>query len=295
MAKDARVRRRARSLLTVGTAIAVVGLAGCGSDWPQVREDGESAAASPAIVAAKVLDSGVEVAYRLPGADGGEWPVLRISVRSPDSMVGATSQSVSHVDEEGVVVVPMEIEPGRDLIAFGSAFYENGERIHLPERSVDPEESVAASDDEREPAETTEEGFAGPWEAIGEVVYVPPNVNSNQPVGSIRERPWSFEEVCRARCEIVFTRGTLYGPSVTRLVKRGRFFIADFPPVEVPCSYPPGSSYPRRSSGQSHSRYKLRWSNDRTQLRAVEHRFQTGCYPTTDPPDVTHWVATRAS
>jgi hypothetical protein len=295
MAKDARVRRGVWSFLAVGTAIAAVGLTGCGSDWPQVQQDGESAATSPRIVAAEVLDSGVEVTYRVPGANGGDWPVLRISVQSPDSSLGATSQSLRYVDEEGVVVVPMEINPGHELIAFGSAFYENGERIYLPEKSIDSTESMVESGDEQKSAETTEGNFVGSWEATGEMIYVPPNVNSNQPVGSIRERPWSFEEVCRARCEIVFTRGTLYGPSVTRLVKRGRFFFADFPPVKVPCSYPPGSSYPRRSSGQSHSRYKLRWSSDRTRLLAIEHRFQTGCYPTTDPPDVTRWVATRAS
>lgn len=134
----------------------------------------------------------------------------------------------------------------------------------------------------------------GGWEATGRVVWVSPNAISNQPPGAVLKRPWDFHEVCRRACKIVFSRWTLYGPSATWLVKHGRFFTARFPPVRVPCSYPRGSSYPRHLSGQSHDYYKLWWSSDGNWIHAIEHRTQTGCYRTPDPPDVTRWQATRA-
>jgi hypothetical protein len=87
---------------------------------------------------------------------------------------------------------------------------------------------------------------------------------------------------------------TLYGPSATFLLERGRFFFAKFPPVRVPCNYPRGSSYRRHAYGKSHDTYKLWWSDDRSQLYAVEHRTQSGCYRATDPPDLTRWRALRA-
>ncbi len=135
---------------------------------------------------------------------------------------------------------------------------------------------------------------AGRWEATGRVVWVAPNVLTNQPPGTVLERPWAFSRECRRTCKIVFSRMTLYGRSVTSLTRHGRFFTAKFPPVRVPCSYPEGSSYPRRRYGQSHDSYKLRWSSDPTQIHAIERRRETGCYDTTDPPDVTRWHATRA-
>jgi hypothetical protein len=64
--------------------------------------------------------------------------------------------------------------------------------------------------------------------------------------------------------------------------------------VSVPCIYPEGSSYRRRNYGQSHDRYRLWWSADGTQIHAIEHRLQTGCYERPDPPDVTRWRARRA-
>jgi len=134
----------------------------------------------------------------------------------------------------------------------------------------------------------------GRWEATGTIVWVAPNVMTNQPPGTVLRRPWNFHSVCRGTCKLVFSRWTLYGPSVTPLVKHGRFFIAQFPPVEVPCAYPRGSSYPRHPFGQSHDRYKLWWSSDRTEIYAIERRIQTGCYRTPDP-DVTRWHAIRAT
>src|SRR5262245_57816733 len=101
MARGARARRQGWSTLAVGTVLAAVGLAGCGNDWPPIPQDGGVLGAAPRIVAAQVVDSGVRVAYRVPGADGSDWPVLKISVRSPESPLPATSQDVRFVEEEG--------------------------------------------------------------------------------------------------------------------------------------------------------------------------------------------------
>lgn len=134
----------------------------------------------------------------------------------------------------------------------------------------------------------------GDWVATGEVQWVDPDVNSSQPIGTILKRPWSFEEVCRGPCRIAFARGTLYGPSVTWLVEDGSAYTADFPPVQVPCAYPSGSSYDRQSYGYSHDEYRLWWSQDHKKLMASEHRTQTGCYSTPERPDTTRWQAVRA-
>jgi hypothetical protein len=136
---------------------------------------------------------------------------------------------------------------------------------------------------------------AGRWKATGRVIRVAPNVLTNQPPGTVLKRPWAFGKECHGTCKIVFARMTLYGRSVTSLARHGRFLTAKFPPVKVPCSYPRGSSYSRRRYGQSHDYYKLRWSSDGTRIHAIEYRLQTGCYKTTDPPDVTRWQATRAA
>jgi hypothetical protein len=286
-------RKGRHSPLALAWALVAIGLAGCGSDSAADPQAADPASA-PEIVAAKAVDSGVEVTYRVPGADGGAWPALTIGVKESGSLSPPTSQNVPAVEEEGTVVVPVEADPGGELVVFGSALYENGERVDLPEEQLQSPEPADEGAPEPEPGQAAAAGFDGSWAAVGRVVYVPPTTISNQPVGSVRNRPWSFREVCAGSCRIVFTRGTLYGPSVTELVERGRFFIADFPPVTVPCAYPRGWNGARHSSGQSHSRYKLWWSNERTRLRAVEHRFQTGCYDTPDKPDITRWVATRA-
>ena len=102
-----------------------------------------------------------------------------------------------------------------------------------------------------------------------------------------------FQQVCHGACKVFFARETLYGPSVTLLLERGHAYTAKFPPVRVPCSYPRGSSYTPHPYGESHDSYRLWWSNHHTQLRAVEHRLATGCYPNPDPPDVTRWQAVR--
>lgn len=134
----------------------------------------------------------------------------------------------------------------------------------------------------------------GNWAATGEVQWVDPGVNSSQPPGTILNRPWNFQEICNESCRIAFTRGTLYGPSVTWLVRDGRGYTADFPPVRVPCAYPKGYPYARHPSGYSHDWYRLRWSSDHRKLLAVERRTQTGCYSTPERPDTTRWQAVRA-
>jgi hypothetical protein len=136
---------------------------------------------------------------------------------------------------------------------------------------------------------------SGGWEATGRVVWVAPKVLTNEPPGAVLKRPWNFQKVCHRSCRIRFSRWTLYGPSVTWLVKHGHFFTAEFPPVTVPCAYPRDSSYPRHQYGQSHDRYRLWWSGDHTWIHAIEQRTETGCYRTVDPPDVTRWHATRTA
>jgi hypothetical protein len=106
-------------------------LAGCGSDSAPDPEQ-----VTPTIVAAKMVDSGVQVTYRAPGADGGSWPVLSISVREIHGSLPAWSEDVQPVEEEGTVAVPMEIEPNRDVTVFGSIFYEDGKRVHLTETHI---------------------------------------------------------------------------------------------------------------------------------------------------------------
>jgi hypothetical protein len=138
------------------------------------------------------------------------------------------------------------------------------------------------------PKRTASDLPAGAWEATGIVTYVPPDAESTQPLGTVIERHWRFSRDYRGECRVVFTRTTLYGPSTTTLIRRGKRFAANFPPVDVPCAYPRGYPGPRRLHGESHESYVLWWEG-RTQLRAVEHRSETGCYPGTSPPDVTRW------
>jgi hypothetical protein len=135
----------------------------------------------------------------------------------------------------------------------------------------------------------------GAWKAIG-VVTSQPATYSNQPVGAVLKRPWTFVKSCKSSCHTLFLRQTLYGPSATELVPTaGGLFTAVFPPVTVPCYYTRDYSGPRHPFGQSHDSYKLWWSADRGEIHAVELRTQTGCYPTAEAPDVTRWRATRAS
>lgn len=105
-----------------------MGLAACGSS-----STADPGSVVPTIVDVKPVDAGVQVKYQAPGANGGgEWPVLRISVRKADDALPPTSEFVRPVEEEGVVVVPIEAEPNQDLIVYGSIVYEDGRRVDLP-------------------------------------------------------------------------------------------------------------------------------------------------------------------
>lgn len=160
-----------------------------------------------------------------------------------------------------------------------------------PAEPVPADPAAATAQGAAEPAAATPPFPSGSWDATGRIVSVEPNVDSNQPVGTALRRPWSFEEVCQETCKVVFSRMTLYGPSLTWLLQRGTLFVAKFPPVTVPCSYPREYTGPRQISGESHDEYELWWSDDGTRLEASEQRVQTGCYPPPNLPDETHWEA----
>jgi hypothetical protein len=131
----------------------------------------------------------------------------------------------------------------------------------------------------------------GQWEATGKVLVERVHW-SNEPVGTVLKRPWTFNTVCEPACRKIFFRQTLYGPSETQLEPRGQVFTARFPPVRIPCYYPThGYSGIMRAYGQSHDVYRLWWSSDRTRIHALERQVQTGCYKTSDPPTWTRWLA----
>ncbi|HEX6152795.1 MAG TPA: hypothetical protein VFZ19_04650 [Solirubrobacterales bacterium] len=106
-----------------------MGLVACGS-----TSTGDSGSVTPKVVAVKLVDAGVQVRYRASGAEGGDWPVLRISVRKTEEDLPATSQEARPIEEEGTVVVPIEVQPNQNLVVYGSIFYEDGKRVRLPEQ-----------------------------------------------------------------------------------------------------------------------------------------------------------------
>jgi hypothetical protein len=139
----------------------------------------------------------------------------------------------------------------------------------------------------------------GEWNAVGVVTAVGnPSTYTDEPVGAVLHRPWTFEESCDSSCHKVFFRQTLYGPSETTLVASGpERYAASFPPVVVPCSYTREyeSEYPDElhEAGESHDEYEVWWSDHGTVAHAIEHTQQSGCYPGTEPPDTIEWTATR--
>jgi hypothetical protein len=132
------------------------------------------------------------------------------------------------------------------------------------------------------------------WAARGVVIKEPVR-RSSAPVGTVLNRPWSFHRECNLKCRIIFLRFTLYGPSVTSLVRSGEVYIAKFPPVRVHCYYLRGSRYPRERHyfGASHDSYTLWWSPDGSRITAIERQYETGCYPPPRPVDITRWHAVR--
>jgi hypothetical protein len=135
----------------------------------------------------------------------------------------------------------------------------------------------------------------GEWEATGTVVKGQSAQFTNEPIGTVLHRPWSFETVCKGTCQIVFLRQTLYGPSATELIAAGSDrYTASFPPVRVPCAYTATYSGPRRPFGESHDYYVLYGDPGGSELTATEQQVQTGCYPGTEPPGLTRWHAVRS-
>jgi hypothetical protein len=112
---------------------AAIGIAGCGGTTQQNgTPQGE-----PTIVGAKIVHSHVQVRYRVPGANGGFWPVMRLSLLEPETGLPPSSQDYRPLDEEeGTVTLPFDLERNRELVVYGSVVYENGIRIHLPERHL---------------------------------------------------------------------------------------------------------------------------------------------------------------
>lgn len=119
--------------LTAPAMIAAAGLTACGSS-----STADFGSVTPTIVGVKLVGSGVQVRYRAPGATGGEWPVLRISVRKADDALPPTSEFARPVEQEGTVVVPIETEQNQDLAVYGSVVYEEGRRVYLPEKIFRP-------------------------------------------------------------------------------------------------------------------------------------------------------------
>lgn len=130
---------------------------------------------------------------------------------------------------------------------------------------------------------------SGQWEAIGKVLV---GGSRNEPVGTVLKRPWTLKKNCGVSCATYLFRWTLYGPSETRLEPHGRFFIAKFPPVRVPCAYPTrGYSGVMHAYGESHDVYEIRRPLGRTLIHAIEHQVQTGCYKGVGAPSWTSWWA----
>jgi hypothetical protein len=134
----------------------------------------------------------------------------------------------------------------------------------------------------------------GEWEASGVVIRAL-GPGSNEPVGAVLKRPWTFKRTCAASCARVFFRQTLFGSSVTKLVPIGRAgYTATFPPVSVPCVYVPDYQGVRHASGQDHDSYTLWWSPNAREISAVEFQTETGCYPPNgNPPAKILWKAFR--
>jgi hypothetical protein len=161
---------------------------------------------------------------------------------------------------------------------------------HGPHRAGQLAGMTASSDSAMPPANIPLP--PGEWEATGVVTKVlPPGLNTNEPEGEILKRPWTFRTVCHESCRTMFLRQTLYGPSRTSLVRHGSVYVANFPPVTVPCFYWRGWTGPRPPYGKSYDSYRLARAGGHTEIVAIEHRLSTGCEGETS--DVTRWRAAR--
>jgi len=78
------------------------------------------------------------VSYHVPGADGkGFWPRLRISVNElGDGGIPPTSKTISNLEANGSLTIPVEVRPGHAEEVLGSIVYKNGKRIELDSKIV---------------------------------------------------------------------------------------------------------------------------------------------------------------
>ncbi len=97
------------------------------------RNAGTPAADLPTIVSAEIVDSLVRVEYRIPGADGGPWPQLLLSTLEPEAGPSPYTEPFAPVEAEGEVTMSHEVGPDREVVVFGSVFYEDGKRLYLPD------------------------------------------------------------------------------------------------------------------------------------------------------------------
>jgi hypothetical protein len=78
------------------------------------------------------------VGYHVPGARGnGYWPRLRISVdRLGDGGIPPVSRTISDVEAQGRVSIPMELASGETAEVLGSIVFSSGRRLHLAPKRV---------------------------------------------------------------------------------------------------------------------------------------------------------------
>lgn len=120
--------------------LCCLALAGCGGDdgaGGEASQTGDTeSTGQPTIVSARIVDSQVRVVYRVPGADGGVWPTMLLSILEPEARPSPSNEEVHPVEAEGEATISREVGPSREIIVFGSVFYEDGRRLYLPEKHL---------------------------------------------------------------------------------------------------------------------------------------------------------------
>jgi len=133
-------------------------LAGCAGPACGVKYQSDD---PPTIVSANIVDSRVVVAYRIPGADGGDWPFILLSVLEPEIGLLPRNHEVRSVQEQGTTTTEFEVGADREVIVYGSVFYEDGRRVYLPEFHLhSPDQGMADP--------SRDQGFAPPGSARAE-------------------------------------------------------------------------------------------------------------------------------
>jgi hypothetical protein len=125
----------------------------------------------------------------------------------------------------------------------------------------------------------------GEWAVTGAVLSA--RGVGGESAGDVLPRRWLFRSACRGgRCRTTFARTTgSYGIERTELVPHHGYYTATFGPSAVACERLPGLP------GRMWAHYRLRWSQDRTALVAIEQAVYSGngrCDPGTAR---TRWIA----